>query len=213
MAYYSNMKRIQYLVKKLSQATLGEKMRTKLNIFITVVVFIVIFFYHLSNILISTSNQDLATLYKIVQFSIIISAILFLLYNKFIQKIILGKEYIEGNYGGTSKYFIPDNIKPTNEELEKENTIEFSISQTISEIKIHGQSAGKNKDIRSSWVGSSFSKEGSSYYFALQLDTVTTEFGILKLTFNEESAVGFYYSGEPNSKYTYTVSAKKIKKA
>ena len=131
MAYYSNMKRIQYLVKKLSQATLGEKMRTKLNIFITVVVFIVIFFYHLSNIFISTNNQDLATLYKIVQFSIIISAILFLLYNKFLQKIILGKEYIEGNYCGTSKYFISDDIKPTNEELEKENIIELGTSKNL----------------------------------------------------------------------------------
>lgn len=167
-------------------------------------------FYHFTN-LVAPKDNDIFDVYKLAQFT---TMILFMLiaYSEKVVKIAFGEGYIAGIYDGYSTYYIDErkekNVSTEDKEIKRQ--IHFKIKQSFFGTTIFGKSFDDdNNEIVSTWNGNLFKAEENMFYFALELTTSVGEFGILKLSFDKENIHGFYYSGEPNSKYAYKVVAKK----
>lgn len=164
--------------------------------------------YHLLNLF--KPIENFVDLYKIVQ--IVVSGLIayLVIYNQLLTKLIFGKNYIHGKYEGTSGIHRrgekPDPSEGANKEL-------ISIKQTAFDTQISGRSyQSSTNSIVSSWEGRLYKVDGSTYYFATSLASEVVEQGIFQLSIDQKGNIdGFYYSGNPNRKAIYRISAKKVK--
>ncbi len=183
----------------------------KFKFLISSIIVLSLIFYHLTNKLAASLQDDSFVIFKIAQFSVMMGFIFLAIYNNYLIKFILRKEYIAGNYLGESTYYIEssDINNATKEDIEHLNILKFSIKQNFFETTISGKSL-KDSSIRATWYGYLFKVYDNTFYFALELTAGQGEFGTLKLTFDNQDVHGFYYSGDSSEKYPFKVSAKKV---
>jgi hypothetical protein len=117
-----------------------------------------------------------------------------------IVKLFLGEQYIAGKYIGSSR-------PPISEEVEshKETIV---IKQTLIGTSISGVSDTSQNNF-TTWEGTLFKVENSSFLFAISLTTEPFEYGILSLQFFENTFHGMYYSTNPVNYKTYIMRGEK----
>ena len=165
--------------------------------------------YHLINVLIKpSSSQAILDTLKIAQ--IAAAGILFflLVYNKAITWIFLRDKFIAGHYVGQSVAY-----RDASGEEPKPHIEVFTVTQNLFEAQISGLSFHRDTErFISRWTGRLFRVENNAFYFAIELSTEKTEFGVIQASFEKTGMHGFYYSGEPKTKHAFSFSAKKIDK-
>jgi hypothetical protein len=144
--------------------------------------------------------------YKVAQ--ITVTGILFflLVYSRFATKIFLRDKYIAGTYIGESKHYRDISPQPQNPHIEL-----FTVKQNLFDAQISGKSLKMgSEELISLWNAKLYRVEGSTFYFAMELSTEKSEFGVLQAIFESDEVHGFYYSGEPKSEYASSFKAKKL---
>jgi hypothetical protein len=68
----------------------------------------------------------------------------------------------------------------------------------------------ESKELVSLWNAKLYRVEGSTFYFAMELSTEKSEFGVLQTNFENGEVHGFYNSGVPRSKFASSFWAKKL---
>ena len=164
--------------------------------------------YHVSNQFKSQVLQPPGNIYdfvNLIQFAITIAVFFLVVYNRLVARVILRGGYIGGKYEGKSTHYRQD---------EGGYAIErFTITQNLFDVMIAGKSfRSADESLTSIWTGRLFKVEGNTYYFGADLSVAAGEVGVFKLTFEDDEVHGFYYSGKPETKYAYSLSAKRIKK-
>ena len=169
--------------------------------YMTYILIGIILIYHSLQIFIPDMIQkDVSSLINIIEWLVLISFALLSFDSKIVHKFVLKSNYIGGSYSGESFYIDTNNLE---DKTKKGRNMEFDILQTLIKIEIRGLSKAIDKDINfdTSWKGYFFKKDIDSYFFALEVDYGSQEFGILKLSFtkNNDEFIGFYYSGSNTS--------------
>ncbi len=187
--------------------------KNQIRIALTVAIIFSIFLYHTMNY-ISPQGTNEFTLFKIAQFAINIAFTCIFIYNKYLIRILFKEIYVAGRYEGYSKHYEEDDSKEEKEPDSQYRGIEkFTIKQNLFETVIIGKSFqeinGKS-NLVSTWLGRLFKSEENTFYFAIELSTSKGEFGIMKLTYEDNEIHGFYYSGDPKITHAYTISAKRV---
>lgn len=129
-----------------------------------------------------------------------IIASIYLMRWKPLIKFLLGEQYIAGKYTGSSKPPDDDTIKPHSETL--------LIRQTLISTSISGRSH-KDQNSFTTWEGTLFKIENSSFMFAVSLATDPFEYGILSLQFLDDSFLGTYYSSNPVNHKIFIMKGRK----
>ncbi len=184
----------------------------KFKITIVIIIALSLVFYHASNAL-SPEDKDILSIYKLVQFAVMVFFVYIIIYNKYLSGLVLGREYIGGCYSGESSYYIERDVldNATPEDIGRKNAINFKIVQNFFSTSITGRSiSDSDGNVVSTWQGNLFKVDLNTYFFAIELSSGNNEFGVLKLTFDDCLVHGFYYSGEKNNKYVYRAIARKI---
>ncbi len=184
-------------------------------------IFSSLLFYHILKVLkieflpAISNNYDLIALVNLVQFSTAIGLSFLVIYNKFVIRLILRNNFIEGEYFGASKNTAG---QPNSGEIEN-----FIITQNLFETVIRGTTiiqSNKDNDVEShyypkaKWHGNVFKIEAKNkYYFGIELEKDTNEYGIFVVEINGEEATGFYYPGKPTTSNVFHFAAKRKKQA
>ena len=177
---------------------------------LTIIVFISLLAYHLTNVyIVNKLKTDWFSIVKLIQLASATAGLYLLLGCQFLAKLIhrvTGKIYLGGEYEGYSqKVIIQENKKRKRERKQK---LYFNIKQSLLESSIMGLSYDQRGNQLSSWSGPLYSIEGNDFYFALHLVSVSGEYGVLKITYNNGSIKGIYWSGDQAYPGLFEVSAK-----
>lgn len=179
--------------------------KLKLGLFVGLVVCLAL--YHVSNQFKSQLVQPPSNLYdfiNLIQLAVTIALYFLIVYNRLVARLILRSDYIGGKYEGTSTLYRQEQGKFAIEH--------FTITQNLFDMTISGKSfKTADNSLTSIWTGRLFKAEGATYYFGIELNVAHGELGVFKLTFEDDEVHGFYYSGKPETKYAYSLSAKRIK--
>jgi hypothetical protein len=187
------------------------KLALVITLFLSIIVYHIFDYFYID--LSKASSISFLNIYKTSQLTVTAALFVVLAYTKWIARLLLRESYIGGHYKGLSndyKYCKDgkgSDVKPTtNIEL-------FTIGQNVFDTRITGWSwknqSGQIKLV-STWEGRLVKQEGNTFVFAVELTTDSGEYGILKATFNGTEVHGFYFSGEPNTKFAASFSAKKV---
>lgn len=177
---------------------------------LTVVIFLALVAYHVTNVyLINLLSTDWFVIGKLLQLAFTAAGFYVVLGSQLFTKIILfilSKRFLGGRYeGNSSKVTINGNGVRTNTD---KRTLRFEIKHTFLETTVSGISYDVNGRQVSSWEGSLFLENGRAYHFALHLVSDYGEFGVLRLSFDNNLITGKYWSGDQNSPGLFEVDAK-----
>jgi hypothetical protein len=164
--------------------------------------------YHLIGALIEPNlSRAFYDVYKIAQITATGVLFFLLVYSSFATKIFLGDKYIAGTYSGESSHY-GDEEQP----VQKHNIEWFTIKQNLFDAQITGKSLKNTeaKELVSLWNAKLYRVEGSTFYFAMELSTEKSEFGVLKTNIENGEVYGFYNSGVPKSEFASCFWAKKL---
>jgi len=173
----------------------------------TVALVVALLIYHFTGMVLPGRESSFYQILQYAQLAVTVAGYYLLVANSAFVQLILGSQYVAGNYEGESRHFLPtDNaVSAANSRHHVER---FSIKQNLFEIEISGQSFDKiDLTLASTWFGRAYRWEGNNLFFGLELNVETVEYGILTLRFSGDSVVGFYYSGSTEAYNVFRVEA------
>lgn len=194
---------------------MDTKVQIKISLVISLLFSIVLYhvfeFYWIK--VFKVQYHSIASIYKVVQLSVTATFFVVIAYAKWMARLLLRSSYVGGAYKGRSSDYTYSKSENTFCENPK-NCIElFVITQNLFDTRITGWSwrdTSEGVRLLSTWEGRLVKFEGNTVVFAVELTTTSGEYGVLKATFNGPEVHGFYFSGEPNTKFSACFSAKKV---
>jgi hypothetical protein len=163
---------------------------------LTIVLFLALSAYHLTNIFVAELRSDWLSLGKLGQLAITTAGFYLVFGSQVFARVVLlvsRTQYIGGIYKGTSHKISKSADGALTYSNKHENSFEIHhsfLQTTIAGISYEGEKG------YSSLSGSLFDRKGNDYFFALRLESLYGEYGVLKVSVDGKKVTGVYWSGD-----------------
>ncbi|WP_144037034.1 hypothetical protein [Synechococcus sp. MW101C3] len=179
--------------------------KDRARIGVAIALFFTLVVYHIFSVVgqLGEANHLPTSIMKLYQIAALMPTALFFVWAidaNFLIRGVLRNNYIGGVYKGKSEdYGKCSGSAPPDR---SDHIEEFRISQTLFSVTLSGCSylADGAKKLVASYKGEQFKWDRGNAVFAIEMTTDTTEYGVLEISFHNESADGVYWSTNPSTR-------------